>query len=78
MTFGAAWTLKTELPPARELNFHKIAEFRKIRKSTKKWSEKRPPGGGKIDFVTPFASELVAWRRQLAQMCALTDPRCKK
>ena len=44
MTFGAAWTLKTELPPAQELNFHKIAEFRKIRKSNKKWSENRPPG----------------------------------
>ena len=54
MTFGAAWTLKTELPPARELNFHKIAEFRKIRKSTKKWSEKRPPGRGKNRLCDPI------------------------
>ena len=45
MTFGAAWTLKTELPLARELNFHKIAEFRN--KIKKKWSEKRTPGRGK-------------------------------
>ena len=29
-------------------------------------------------MVTPFASELVVWRRQLAQICALADPRCKK
>ena len=54
MTFGAAWTLKTELPPTRELNFHKIAEFRKIRKSTKKWSEKRPPGRGKNRLCDPI------------------------
>ena len=54
MTFGAAWTLKTELPPARELNFHKIAEFRKIRKSTKKWSEKRPPGRDKNRLCDPI------------------------
>ena len=54
MTFGAAWTLKTELPPARELNFHKIAEFRKIRKSTKKWSEKRPQGRGKNRLCDPI------------------------
>ena len=46
MTFGAAWTLKTELPHTRELNFHKIAEFRKIQKSNKKWSENRHPGRG--------------------------------
>ena len=78
MTFGAAWTLKTELPPKRELNFHKIAHFLTKPKSNKKWSEKRPPGRGKIDLVTPFASELVAWRRHLAQICALADPRCKK
>ena len=54
MTFGAAWTLKTELPPTRELNFHKIAEFRKIRKSTKKWSEKRPPGRDKNRLCDPI------------------------
>ena len=54
MTFGAAWTLKTELPPARELNFHKIAEFRKIRKSKKKWSEKRPPGRDKNRLGDPI------------------------
>ena len=78
MTFGAAWTLKTELPPARELNFHKIAEFRKIRKSKKNGPKNHPRGGTKIDFVTPFASELVVWRRQLAQIRALADPRCKK
>ena len=28
--------------------------------------------------MTPFACELVFWRRQLAQICALADPRCKK
>ena len=78
VTFGAAWTLKTELPPARELNFHKIAEFRKIRKSKKNGPKNDPRGGTKIDFVTPFASELVVWRRQLAQIRALADPRCKK
>ena len=54
MTFGAAWTLKTELPPTRELNFHKIAEFRKIRKSKKKWSEKRPPGRDKNRLDDPI------------------------
>ena len=54
MTFGAAWTLKTEFPPARELNFHKIAEFRKIRKNTKKWSEKRPTGRGKNRLCDPI------------------------
>ena len=54
MTFGAAWTLKTELPPTRELNFHKIAEFRKIRKSKKKWSEKRPPGRDKNRLCDPI------------------------
>ena len=78
MTFGAAWTLKTELPPARELNFHKIAEFRKMRKSKKNGPKNDPWGGTKIDFVTPFASELVVWQRQLAQIRALADPRCKK
>ena len=78
MTFGAAWTLKTELPPTRELNVHKIAEFRKIRKSKKKCPTNDPRGGTKIDFVTPFASELVVLRRQLAQICALVGPRRKK
>ena len=78
MTFGMAWTLKTELPPARELNFHKIAEFRKIRKSKKNGPKNDTRGGTKIDFVTPFASELVVWRRQLAQIRALAGPRCKK
>ena len=58
------WTLKIELSPSWENNFHE------------KWSEKRPPG--RDDFVTPFASELVLWRRQLAQIRALADPRCKK
>ena len=78
MTFGAAWTLKTELPSARELNFHKIAEFRKIRTIKKNGPKNDPRGGTKIDIVTPFASELVVWRRQLAQIRALADPRCKK
>jgi len=77
MTFGAAWTLGTELPTTRELNFHKIAEFRKIRKNKKNGPKNDPQGGTKIDFVTPFASELVVWRRQLAQIRALADPRCK-
>ena len=27
--------------------------------------------------MTPFASELVVWRRQLAKIRALADPRCK-
>ena len=31
-------------------------------------------GGTKINLVTLFAVELVAWRRQAAQMCALADP----
>ena len=54
MTFGAAWTFKTELPPTRELNFHKIAEFRKVRKSSKKWSEKRLPERDKNRLCDPI------------------------
>ena len=30
---------------------------------------------GEIDLVTVFAAELVVWWHQLAQMCALADPR---
>ena len=54
MTFGRAWTLKIEPSPARELSFHKIAEFRKIRKSIKKWSEKRLPGRDKNRLCDPI------------------------
>ena len=31
-----------------------------------------------MDLVTPFAFEFVDCRRQLAQICAFVDPRCKK
>ena len=54
MRFGGARTLKIEPSPTRELNFHKIAEFRKIRQSKKKWSEKRPPGRGKNRLCDPI------------------------
>ena len=50
-------------------------KYEKVRKSGPKSD---PRGGTKIDFVTPFASELVVWRRQLAQIRALANPRCKK
>ena len=54
---------------------HNSEKYRKVPKSDPK---SNPRGGGKIDLVTPFASELVVWRRQLAQIRALADPRCKK
>ena len=78
MTFGGALDPQNRSPAAWELNFtksHNSEKYAKVAKSNLK-SDHR--GGTKIDFVSPFASELVVWRRQLAQIRALADPRCKK
>ena len=48
-----------------------------LRKTSKiKESDPKTDHGGKgeINLVTLFATELVAWRRQAAQMCAFADP----
>ena len=50
------------------------AKYKKVTQSC----PKTEGGVGKITVVTLFAGELVVWRRQLAQMCALVGPRCKK
>ena len=49
----------------------------KYRTVTKIGPKSDPQREGKIDLVTSFASELVVWRRQLAQICALAGTRCK-
>ena len=58
--------------------FTKSQNSEKYEKVRKRGPKSDPQGGTKIDFVTPFASELVVWWRQLSQIRALADPRCKK
>ena len=78
MTFGRAWTLKIEPSPAREFSFHKIAEFRKIRKSTKKWSEKRPPGRGKNRLCDPICLRVGGLAAPAGTNMCPCGSRCKK
>ena len=58
--------------------FTKRYNSEKYEKDTKRYPKTDQEGVRKITLVTLFAGELVVWQRQLAQMCALVGPRCKK
>ena len=52
----------------------KSLNLRKTSKITESDPETDHGRKDKINLVTLFAAELVAWRRQAAQMCAFADP----